>query len=311
MGSRWMGCCWQDRLWLQPLAPLGSAGAPIPSPDSCSPYSLLHTPSTGLPAEPSARHAAAAAAPPPERHPSLQPGRRGLWSRLRRVLTLDFLFDQLDELFEKGDNVDLTVSACPFSSFEYVFCWCCVGSAMGAGGCWLLVAGCSDACMRTDWNEVHAGRLVSSAVLCPEHRIQERLPCPPPCPAAGGCWPAAHAGTSAVAAAHAAPPAPGTAVCAGSPSRGVGSSAAPTATPCGSGSAGRSARSAANRAACGCCQWQRGCRQQQQWWHPRWAEWHPAAAARAAAGAVGRGDMIAGSAASARSVREFLLKFCC
>lgn len=38
------------------------------------------------------------------------PSRHGVWARLRHVLSLDFLFDALDNLFELGDNVDLTVA---------------------------------------------------------------------------------------------------------------------------------------------------------------------------------------------------------
>lgn len=71
--------------------------APASAPLTC----CLHPPRR---ADPGATPSAA----PAERHPSLT-GRRGLWARARRLLTLDFVFDSLDELFEAGDNVDLTV----------------------------------------------------------------------------------------------------------------------------------------------------------------------------------------------------------
>ena len=48
------------------------------------------------------------AAAPAERHYSLT-GQHGVWARTRRLATLDFWFDILDEIFEVGDNVDLTV----------------------------------------------------------------------------------------------------------------------------------------------------------------------------------------------------------
>ena len=48
------------------------------------------------------------AAAPAERHYSLT-GQHGVWARARRLATLDFWFDSLDEVFEAGDNVDLSV----------------------------------------------------------------------------------------------------------------------------------------------------------------------------------------------------------
>ena len=48
------------------------------------------------------------AAAPAERHYSLT-GQHGVWARARRLANLDFWFDSLDEIFEAGDNVDLTV----------------------------------------------------------------------------------------------------------------------------------------------------------------------------------------------------------
>ena len=76
------------------------------------------------------------------------------------MLTLDFLFDQLDELFEKGDNVDLTVSACPCSSFEYVFFvgavwarqWVLVDAGSWVlGAVMLACARIGTKCMPGDW----------------------------------------------------------------------------------------------------------------------------------------------------------------
>ena len=62
---------------------------------------------SGSAGQPSAG-AAAGAAGVVQHH---QSPRHSLWARAQRLITLDSLFDSLDELFELGDNLDLTVGA--------------------------------------------------------------------------------------------------------------------------------------------------------------------------------------------------------
>lgn len=72
-------------------------------------FRIHNIPPPLLPLRPPGRGTSEGAAPA-ERHYSLT-GQHGVWARARRVLTPDFWFDRLDEMFEAGDNVDLTVSS--------------------------------------------------------------------------------------------------------------------------------------------------------------------------------------------------------
>lgn len=84
---------------------LGSAGAH----GSSAPERSLLICRPALPPQCTGRGTTEAAAPA-ERHYSLT-GQHGVWARARRLANLDLWFDSLDEIFEAGDNVDLTVRA--------------------------------------------------------------------------------------------------------------------------------------------------------------------------------------------------------
>lgn len=76
------------------------------------------------------------AAPAPQQAPA---SRHGVWPLIRQVLTLDFLFASMDDLFEAGDNVDLTVGAAVQPAGG---CWGCFGAGYGCcRGCGLRVRG--------------------------------------------------------------------------------------------------------------------------------------------------------------------------
>ena len=131
-----------------------------------------------------------------------------MWARLRRLLSLDSLFDALDELFEAGDNVDLTVRlrrlGCHinrvvrrhghglFEARDNVY--------LAVRFCWVAGSGCADACVGCRWTlgeRMRAAGHVDRRVACtwkakgPGSSSAPRvLSC-----AAGGAWgagPAAH-----------------------------------------------------------------------------------------------------------------------
>ena len=86
---------------------------------------------SGGAAQPAAASASAAAAGVTHH----QSPRNSLWARARRLLTLDALFDSLDELFELGDNLDLAVGAALWVPGWVAGLW-----FLGCG--WLAGAGC-------------------------------------------------------------------------------------------------------------------------------------------------------------------------
>lgn len=145
----------------------------------------------------------------------LSPVKHGTWVRIRGLLSLDSLFDALDDLFELGDNLELTVGGCVCMSLLMVDL-----SGIARVGLDLPVRAVPFRCVQPITAKQQM--LLREGGACCNLRLLNCFmlklsPCVAACTADGG-WIAAAACAGAVATPHAASSKPG-AVCARRTSR--------------------------------------------------------------------------------------------
>lgn len=201
--------CWICSVRLQRLCTPPSCTSRSPS----ARLLLLVKPTQACQPNPTTGRGTSEAAAAAERHYSLT-GQHGVWARARRLATLDFWFDSLDEVFEAGDNVDLTVSLVLAADCK---------TAKSSGG--QRSFGWRHARMHMQPFPLHS--------LCCTKGAHSRCTHLSRPATAGGGWPAAHAGPGAVAPPHGASAEPSAAVCAGAGRPGTSARLGATASPAG------------------------------------------------------------------------------